>query len=81
MIVQVRCKTCGNIRETTSDNILRFGCKNCSSKEAGNKRKKSLEEFITEANEVHHNYYDYSEVNYITTNVKVCIICPEHGQF
>ena len=25
--------------------------------------------------------YDYSKVDYINAHTKVCIICPEHGEF
>ena len=37
--------------------------------------------FIEKANQVHNNIYDYSKVEYITTQDKVCIICPKHGEF
>ena len=43
-------------------------------------KKKTIEEFIEEA-KAHGNKYDYSKVEYVNTNVKVCIICPEHGEF
>ncbi len=41
----------------------------------------NTEEFIKKANKVHGNKYDYSKVNYINSNTKVCIICPIHGEF
>ena len=44
-------------------------------------RKKTLEEFIFEARKVHGDKYDYSHVEYVASNKKVCIICPEHGEF
>ena len=43
--------------------------------------KKSLEKYIRQAQEVHGNKYDYSKVIYRSTDTKVCIICPEHGEF
>ena len=39
------------------------------------------ENFITRANEIHNNKYDYSKVEYINNRTKTCIICPEHGEF
>ena len=39
------------------------------------------ENFIKKANIKHNNRYDYSKVEYIGSEVKVCIICPEHGEF
>ena len=41
----------------------------------------SKDDFIQKANIVHKNKYDYSKVAYINTSTKVCIICPEHGEF
>lgn len=36
--------------------------------------------FIERANEIHNNKYDYSKVEYLNANSKVCIICPTHGE-
>lgn len=79
--VTVKCKICGNIRHTTSSNILRFGCKICSSKIVGEKRKLSKEEFINRAKKIHGNKYDYSKIKYIDYETPITIICPIHGEF
>ena len=44
-------------------------------------KKKTREEFIKEATEIHNGKYDYSKVEYNGAHTKVCIICPEHGEF
>lgn len=44
-------------------------------------RKLTTEEFIKKAREVHGDKYDYSKVEYKDARTKVCIICPEHGEF
>lgn len=44
-------------------------------------KKKTLEEFIKEANIVHNFKYDYSKVNYINQRTCIDIICPIHGSF
>ena len=44
-------------------------------------KKEKLNSFIQKAREVHGDKYDYSKVEYINTKEKVCIICPEHGEF
>lgn len=41
----------------------------------------TTEEFIERARKVHGNKYDYSKVKYNKSSEKVCIICPEHGEF
>lgn len=45
--------------------------------------KKTLKQFFEEANAVHHNKYDYSQVDYQGTDIKVKIGCPidDHGYF
>jgi len=39
------------------------------------------EKFILKANKKHSNKYDYSLVKYINSQIKVKIICPDHGIF
>ena len=41
----------------------------------------NIELFIKRSNVIHHNKYDYSKVEYVNSSTKVCIICPEHGEF
>lgn len=45
------------------------------------KKSKTTEQFVREANEIHHDKYNYSKVEYTNSKTKVCIICPEHGEF
>lgn len=44
-------------------------------------RKLTQEEFIRKAGSRHGARYDYSKAGYTSTDTKVCIICPEHGEF
>lgn len=44
-------------------------------------KRRTTEEFITEAIAVHGNTYDYSLVKYINKDTRVEIICPIHGVF
>ena len=44
-------------------------------------KKQTLEEFIARAKKVHGDKYDYSKVVYKNSTTKICIICPEHGEF
>lgn len=44
-------------------------------------KKLTTEEFIEKAKTVHCDKYVYSKVEYINTQTKVCITCPEHGDF
>ena len=38
-------------------------------------------DFIKKAKLIHGDKYDYSKVDYVDASTKVCIICPEHGEF
>ena len=55
---------------------LKQGCPKCY----GN-TKKTTEKFIEDAKKIHGDKYDYSKVEYVNNRTKVCIICPEHGEF
>lgn len=39
------------------------------------------DEFIKRSRNTHGDKYDYSKVEYINAQTKVCIICPVHGEF
>lgn len=41
----------------------------------------SNEEFVSKARNVHGDKYDYSKVEYVNGETKLCIICPKHGEF
>lgn len=75
--VCIICPEHGEFWQTPSKHTHRKqGCPYCS----GNARK-TTEQFIKEANQIHNNKYDYSKVNYKCNSKPVCIICPEHGEF
>lgn len=57
------------------------GCPKCGKKRVREKITSTKEDFISRAAKIHFDKYDYSKVEYINSNTKVCIICPEHGEF
>ena len=44
-------------------------------------KRSTTEEFISKAQAIHGDKYDYSQVNYVNSKTKVIIICSKHGQF
>lgn len=56
-------------------------CPYCNKVENNQKRFKTTEEFIAEANIIHNHYYDYSITKYTSSKDYVDIICPVHGKF
>lgn len=56
----------------------KFGCPNCGKADRGVKLRRK--NFVQRAKEKF-PFFDYSKVNYINDRTKVCIVCPEHGEF
>ena len=77
----VICPEHGEFWITPANHLSGQGCKICGIIERSKKRKKSIEQFIKESKTVHGDKYDYSKVKYYNIDKKVCIICPEHGEF
>ena len=74
--VCIICPEHGEFWQAPDKHLSGCGCQKC-----GGTKKLSIEEFISKANKIHNNKYDYSKVKYINNQTKVCIICPEHGEF
>jgi len=75
------CPEHGEFKQTPHSHLQGKGCPKCANKLNGLKKRLTNEEFISKANTLHGNKYDYSKVEYKTTDTPVCIICPEHGEF
>ena len=75
------CRKHGEFMVRNDHFLHGHGCPKCGSEECSKKCRGTKEEFIEKAKEVHGNKYDYSRVNYVNAKTKVCIICPEHGEF
>lgn len=75
------CPEHGEFTMKAANHINGQGCRLCANKEKGAYRKNNTENFIERATVKHKGKYDYSKVNYTNNYTKVCIICPEHGEF
>ena len=74
--VSIICPEHGEFWQTPMNHLKGHGCPYCS----GN-AKLSTKTFVDRAYKIHGDRYDYSKVEYKNANTKVCIICPEHGEF
>jgi len=83
-IKYVNCDTPVNIIDKELNNEI-FSIKPCNFLKSKNGRPDKIhittEQFIEMAKRVHGNKYDYSKVDYKGDKIKVCIICPKHGEF
>ena len=74
--VCIICPEHGEFLQLPGNHLKGCGCPSC-----GGNKKYTLEEFVNRAKIVHGDKYDYSKVEYVNINTKVCIICPKHGEF
>ena len=74
--VCIICHEHGEFWQTPSSHLQGKGCPIC-----GGTSTLTKEELIKKARKVHDNKYNYTKVEYVNNKTKVCIICPEHGEF
>ena len=79
--VEIGCPKHGWFKQTPINHLKGRGCKICGYKKNGDRCRKSIEQFIEEAHEIHGNFYDYSRVVYQTNENPIEIGCPKHGFF
>jgi len=79
--VCIICPEHGEFWQTPNNHLHDYGCPKCKSDKIGLLKRKDIVNFIKEAKKVHGDKYDYSKVEYKNNSTKVCIICPEHGEF
>ena len=80
--VKIICKKCRTVFEQSIDSHLSgSGCPYCAKVQRVKSKTDTKEEFVIKARKKHGDKYDYSKVNYINNETKVCVICPEHGDF
>ena len=79
--VIITCPEHGDFTMTPQNHLRGQGCPKCANLKKGLYRKSNTKNFIERATIIHNNKYDYSKSDYINNYTKICIICPEHGEF
>jgi hypothetical protein len=74
--INIICPEHGEFYQRPLNHLNGQGCPVCF----GN-HKLNVDEFIKRSFMIHNNKYNYSKVVYVNVDTKVCIICPEHGEF
>jgi len=75
------CREHGEFEQKPSIHLKGHGCRKCRYEKLAANMGGGLTGFIKKASKIHDNKYDYSKVEYSTSQKKVVIICPEHGEF
>lgn len=80
--VEIICNIHGSFFQKPEKHILRGqGCVKCAVKINGDKKRKSVDKFIEDANKKHKNLYIYDKVKYKSAHLQVEIECKKHGIF
>ena len=74
--MRITCKVHGDFWQTPHDHLSGTGCPICAGNQA-----LTTETFIEKANEAHDHKYSYEKIYYVNNSTKICITCPEHGDF
>jgi len=74
--IEIICPDHGNFLQSHYQH-LKTGCEKCGA----DKKKTPLPDFISKANKIHNNKYNYSLVKYKNSYTNIIITCPLHGEF
>jgi len=82
--ISIICKKDGHgvFQQTPYKHLIGRGCPDCGNIKQGNSKRKTKEDFVKQAKEVHPDKnYGYEKVVYVNAFTKVVIVCPVHGDF
>lgn len=79
--VIIICKIHGEFLQKPIKHTTGMGCIGCGYNIRSDKLRKTKEQFILDAINVHGDRYDYSKVEYNNSHKKVIITCKIHGDF
>lgn len=81
--VIITCPVHGDFEQQASSHLEGRGCRKCGylTRPKSSKPKRTQQDFITRAHQVHGDKFIYSKVNYGGSTTKITITCPIHGDF
>lgn len=75
--IKIGCSIHGIFEASAYSHVNRkSGCPHCAKR-----ARKTTEQFIKEATEIHNGFYSYNKSAYINISTKLLITCPKHGDF
>jgi hypothetical protein len=75
--ITITCGKHGDFLQTPDNHVnQKKGCQKCS-----RRYRRSTDDFVADAREIHGNTYTYDKVVFHSTSTKVTITCPIHGDF
>lgn len=79
--VEINCSVHGTFKQIANQHLQGHGCPKCNFEQMAKDRAMGKELFISKARELFAEQYDYSKVEYINGQKKICLICKTHGEF
>lgn len=79
--VCIICPEHGEFWQKPKNHMQGKGCPICRYISSSKKLSLNTDSFIEKAKNLYGNAYDYSKVDYKNNHTKICVICPEHGEF
>jgi hypothetical protein len=79
--VIIRCAEHGDFEQSPNAHLRGSGCPDCGNARTAQKKRKSFEDFVEQANEIHGDRYQYHESAYKDSHEDTRINCPDHGDF
>lgn len=79
--ITIICTTHSEFTQLPGDHLFGHGCKRCGYETNASAARSNTEEFILKAKRVHGDRYDYSKVDYMTSNTNVTIMCSRGHEF
>ena len=79
--VCIICPIHGEFEQLAASHLQGKGCPKCKYELIGDNLRMTTPMFIEKAKAIYGDKYDYSKAEYTLCQNKVCIICPEHGEF
>ena len=79
--VKIICREHGVFEQKPNNHLNGSICFKCGLKNRSDKRRDTLDIFVSKSRAIHGDKYDYSDVEYVNSQTNVKIICQEHGAF
>lgn len=79
--VEIICKIHGSFFQKPNNHLTSHNCPKCGKGNIANSRRKTPDNFIKDAMNIHGDLYDYSTTEYINSHGKIKILCKIHGVF
>lgn len=79
--ILINCNIHGDFLITPAHHLSGKGCSRCGIQKRSDKKRKTIDGFISDAIKIHGNIYNYDDTIYTLDNKKVNIKCSKHGIF